>query len=215
MKASNLRLIESFGAAVFVPTATGELRLHEGDFHRAYVEPVVIWIMPGSFDVQKTESLLDAAKELHAVRTFRFPNVVVPDQLIARVRAEFSEALIQGARDPNDPIPSVSDADVERVIQRDFAPENFSRITALLSEITGSASARTKLAILKLVRGPPESLQTFVEQAKCDFRDVLIAAEYSHQSEFAKWDSEEAKIRAVDQDWTEYQAWLHAKNEPP
>ena len=90
--------IESLGAGIFVRDRNSESRLEEKDFHRAFAEPVFVWIGPGQFAVEKMDALLDSVKRLHLVQRFRFPNVSVPERIVARIRSEFPNAKIEGAR---------------------------------------------------------------------------------------------------------------------
>jgi hypothetical protein len=92
------RQIENLGAGVFIRERNSESRLQEKDFHRAFEEPVIIWIAPGEFREEKMDALLDLAKKLHAVQRFRFPNVSVPERVLIRIRSEFPKAAIEGAK---------------------------------------------------------------------------------------------------------------------
>jgi hypothetical protein len=88
--------IEALGAGVFIRERNSESRLEEKDFHRAFSEPVIIWIAPGEFQEERLDVLLQAAKKLHAVQRFRFPNVAVPERIILRIRSEFPDAIVEG-----------------------------------------------------------------------------------------------------------------------
>ena len=116
------------------------------------------------------------------------------------------------------PVPKVSDADVERVIQRDFTSSEASKVRAALAAYgsdSQAGAARVRLAALKLSRGSLEELREQIEAAKIDCRDVLAAAEYPRASR--EWqrlaEASEAYRREVyDDDWRQYEAWL---NPPP
>jgi hypothetical protein len=90
--------IEALGAGVFIRNRNSEARLQEENFYRAFGEPVVVWIAPGEFREEKMDALLDAAKKLHAVQRFRFPNVSVSERVLVRIRSEFPNAAIEGVK---------------------------------------------------------------------------------------------------------------------
>lgn len=112
-------------------------------------------------------------------------------------------------------VPQVTREDVERVIRRDFAPEQWETVSSLLDEYGDSDSSRVRLAILKLSGGDVEKVLDYVERANEDFRDVVGPAEYPRSTE--DWSSrtspEEraAYERHVAEDWREYPEWLHAE----
>lgn len=113
------------------------------------------------------------------------------------------------------PTPNVTRDDVLRVIRRDFS-EPESEVLAILdlnSVKWGLERDRVQLAILKLAAGDFEAMKLHIDTACCDYRDVLVSAEYPA---FAKhgWNiplkrKEEASI--YKQDWDQYQHWLTRK----
>lgn len=112
-------------------------------------------------------------------------------------------------------IPDVTRHDVERVVRRDFLPEQVDTVMRLLDEYaTGSLRierARVLLAALKLANGDLHSLRRHIGAANHDYRDVLMAAEYP---EYAKAGVRVAELprkerrRIVNSDWDQYQKWL-------
>jgi hypothetical protein len=112
-------------------------------------------------------------------------------------------------------VPQVTRDDVERVVRRDFAPEQRDTVISLLGEYGDSGSSRMQLAILKLSDGDVEKVLEYVVLANQDFRDVLMLAEYQRASRhaFGRTTPEEkaAYERAQAEDWREYQEWLHAE----
>src|ERR1039457_4550016 len=78
------------------------------------------------------------------------------------------------------PIPTVSPADVDRVIKRDFGLTMFEQVTAELAEYGKDERnpSRVRLAILKLSAGDIEALRRYVKVANEDARDVIAWAEY-------------------------------------
>lgn len=117
---------------------------------------------------------------------------------------------------PAQPIPRVSDNDVERVVRRDYATDRVTEVLALLyeygTERWQQESARVRLAVLRLAAGNIASLRREIENAKCDYRDVLAPAEYPNYFKRvsgvgALSPAEEQRI--IDADWKQYQDWLH------
>lgn len=120
-----------------------------------------------------------------------------------------------------DGIPTVSYADVKRIVARDFPPQLRDRVWLLLKQFVDPlspqssvrANARIHLAILKLCGGHIDRLPSLVEEACLDWRDVLCPAEYPEAFEagfvgcerMAKDELERVKQR----DWDQYHAWLN------
>src|SRR5262245_19325929 len=76
------------------------------------------------------------------------------------------------------PTPTVSRADVERVVRRDFGPELLPQVLSILDEYVELERERVQVAVLKLANGNLDDLRRYIESAKCDWRDVLGPAEY-------------------------------------
>jgi len=113
------------------------------------------------------------------------------------------------------PVPKVTDADVARVVQRDFAlpdqDEAMAQLAMYGNEGWQREAPRVRLAILKLSEGSLERLGPNVETACRDYRDVLIQAEYPAQhagSMRGKWPRGE-KAAAIASDWAQYSSWLN------
>ena len=110
------------------------------------------------------------------------------------------------------PIPDVTRADVERIVQRDFSPEDRSAALGVLAEYSGIGEPhRVHLAILKMSYGDLAKLREWITTAQQDFRDVLAAAEYPLA--FSRWSAlnqaPEAERRSIyDADWHQYSQWL-------
>ena len=111
------------------------------------------------------------------------------------------------------PVPVVTPNDVERVVRRDFSNGQFDAVMALLNDcrIGSGESARVQLAALKLTEGSREKLRAYLESAKLDYRDVLVAAEYPDYSKMGfkvrEMPSEDQR-RIVDSDRAQYERWL-------
>jgi len=115
---------------------------------------------------------------------------------------------------PNQPVPNVSEADVARLVQRDFAPGEVGAALALLQEY-GPKSwhhevARVRVAALKLASGNFEELRRAVRIADRDYRDVLAAAEYPvHIRQISPTEKNDLKQKlAINSDWHQYREWF-------
>ncbi|HZR17800.1 MAG TPA: hypothetical protein VFE51_10775 [Verrucomicrobiae bacterium] len=111
----------------------------------------------------------------------------------------------------NQPTPSVTRSDVERIVRRDFPSEDFATVMALLDEY-GTRSHETEkdrvqLAVLKNAAGSIDELLIQIQTAKRDYRDVVSWAEYPSYS----WDEkDEAKRqKTYREDWQQYSDWLN------
>ncbi len=74
------------------------------------------------------------------------------------------------------PVPSVTQADVVRIARRDFGDRSDAALE-LLDSYIGNEQARVRLAVLKLSEGHLDELKRMVEAARLDYRDVLMWAE--------------------------------------
>lgn len=118
----------------------------------------------------------------------------------------------------NQPTPTVSRSDVERVVRREFPSEDFATVMALLdsygTESYERERDRVQLAVLKLAEGSIDLLLREIQMAKSDYRDVLSPAEYPSY----KWgEKDETKLQKIYQaDWQQYSEWLgRGSNQPP
>ncbi len=112
----------------------------------------------------------------------------------------------------NQPTPTVSEMDVERIVRRDFSAEEFDEMISVLSGYNDREPNRVRLAILKIAKGRVDELRRQTERAKFDYRDVIAFAEYpgyikiwSRINEISK----EEKQKIIDQDWKHYETWLY------
>ena len=113
------------------------------------------------------------------------------------------------------PHPTVSRADVERVVRRDFPADRFDEVIATLDEYGTEdwqrERDRVQLAVLKLAGGNFDHLRGYIEWAKSDFRDVLGPAEYPlYTKKMFRIDKlpAEERQRIIDADWKQYQDWF-------
>lgn len=105
-------------------------------------------------------------------------------------------------------IPVLAEADLNRVIQRDFADQSGAMV--VMMSAGNGLSLRAKVAAVKSSGGSIEMLSVNLEQDHMDERDVIAGAEYARYlstSPGARW---LARTRAITGDWREYSAWLAA-----
>lgn len=114
------------------------------------------------------------------------------------------------------PTPIVSQADVERIVRRDYPQDKYANIISVLDGYGVSEwhreTNRVRLAVLKLANGNIQDLRRFIEWAKSDYRDVLSPAEYPLASK--KWSKmrnmSKDEVEAIyKKDWEQYQQWLN------
>lgn len=110
------------------------------------------------------------------------------------------------------PIPDVTEKDVERIVIRDYGQALLDHVLRILGEYgsrpgTRPGSARVHLAILKVADGNLDTLAEIVELAIGDFRDVVSMAEYPNYT--YRYGSEiKDRQQAIDDDWRQYREWL-------
>jgi len=116
---------------------------------------------------------------------------------------------------PSQPHPDVTQADLERIVRRDFPADRESEVLAMLNEYGHEEwqreRERVRAAILKLAAGSLEQLRVQVEAAKADYREVLGPAEYpGYGKHWFRMDrlSGDERGRIIDADWKQYQDWF-------
>ena len=107
------------------------------------------------------------------------------------------------------PVPSVTAADVERIVARDFPPDQRAEVHDLLASLGANAKPRLQLAILKLAHGDLARVASHLKMAQRDWRDVLMWAEYPADAKLSWSMPPEAHHPAYKADWEQYQEWLH------
>jgi hypothetical protein len=106
-------------------------------------------------------------------------------------------------------LPDVTPGDVERVVRRDFRSEQFENVMIILKEY--GEGPRVRLAALKLANGDANKLQDWIDAAKRDYRDLLVAAEYPEHFKIRGARRQlpaKEEQRLVDADWRQYETWL-------
>jgi hypothetical protein len=116
------------------------------------------------------------------------------------------------------PTPTVTSDDVERIVRRDFPQDEFATAMNILNEYGiergGHERPRVQLAVLKLAKGALKELRLQIEAAKCDYRDVLAAAEYPTYTKIWSWRGKmpaEEKQQIFESDWNQYANWLRGE----
>ena len=130
--------------------------------------------------------------------------------------ADFLKRLAFGrARPLAQPVPDVTPNDVERIVRRDFPNEQFADVITILGEWCTKSGQRggprVQLAALKLAQGSVEKLRPLVEDAKRDYRNVLVWAEYPNYHKIGFRARElpiQEQRRIIDSDWKQYKGWL-------
>lgn len=114
------------------------------------------------------------------------------------------------------PTPTITRADVERVVRRDFPSGQYEDVMSVLAEYGETwhrEPDRVQLAVLKLAAGKLDALRQNIKIAKEDYRDVLAGAEYPAYMEKTSSDpglSPAERRKIMDEDWRQYESWLNA-----
>ena len=112
------------------------------------------------------------------------------------------------------PVSKGAPKDVERIVRRDFAPEEVDAAISLLNAYEASLSesaVRVRLAALKCANGDLAKLRHELEGARLDYRNVLIVAEYPLNYRLtmkSRKPSPEEYDESIRQDWKNYNEWL-------
>lgn len=110
------------------------------------------------------------------------------------------------------PVPKVSRMDLERIVRREFSENDYNEVMKTLEEYGRDdwqrENVRVQLAVLKLARGDMSKVCSYIELAKCDYRDVLAPAEYpSYIDTVGKLTIQEKK-KIIEADWQQYLSWF-------
>ena len=109
------------------------------------------------------------------------------------------------------PIPVVTMADLDRIIGRDFPPEDRGQVVNILIKYGRGDGRRNRVcaAALKLADGDIEQLERYIDAARSDYRDVLAWAEYPAYMDCVLGPKDESEAKAlIDADWKQYQDWF-------
>ena len=105
----------------------------------------------------------------------------------------------------------VTDADIERIIVRDYPPDQHAKIRELIQGIEVREKPRVMLACLKNGRGDFKKLEGELANASGWYREIILEAEYPNYSKkMFRIDrlTPEEKERIFEADKAQYLAWL-------
>jgi hypothetical protein len=113
------------------------------------------------------------------------------------------------------PVPNVTDDDVQRVTLRDFGGSHSATALSILQDLgrhqeNWRPSPRVCLAVLKLADGNVGELRHYTKIAIEDYRDVIALAEYPRYfREVCNANvAEPVPYTIIDDDWNQYREWL-------
>jgi hypothetical protein len=113
---------------------------------------------------------------------------------------------------PTQPIPKVTDADVDRIAHRDFGVEHAQIVLSALSKYgpeNGPECPRVRVGILRLALGDLTRISECVALALQDYRDVIMDAEMPNYPWRSNDESRSQQI--INRDWKAYCTWFEAK----
>jgi hypothetical protein len=112
---------------------------------------------------------------------------------------------------PAQPTPDVGEADVRRVLKRDYPPEVQEELWGIIERLEVIEKWRVVLGCLKTGGGSVDKLRYQLKDATGYYREILGEAEYPLATK--RWfhiekltDAEREAI--YDKDWKQYQEWL-------
>ena len=108
--------------------------------------------------------------------------------------------------------PTVSEADVKRILNRDYPADSRDEILRLIDAVIARVQPRVVLACLKLGGGDPVRVKQELNDAPGYWREIISDAEYPLATR--KWhnlesESEDVRQRVYDADWKQYSDWLN------
>ena len=112
-------------------------------------------------------------------------------------------------------IPQVTEADVERVVRRDYRAETWAAIHELIRGVEVREKPRVVLACLKNGRGDLERLKRELANAEGYWREIVSEAEYPNYTKkmfrIDKLPAEERE-RIIEKDKAQYLRWFHEED---
>src|SRR5262245_5090302 len=109
-------------------------------------------------------------------------------------------------------VPDVSQADVERILLRDYPAEQHDELRAAIHALQHREKDRIVLACMKNAGGDVDRLKGSLSDAEGYYRESIGDAEYPNYTK--KWFrienlSEEEKDRIIEKDRDQYLSWLN------
>jgi hypothetical protein len=111
----------------------------------------------------------------------------------------------------------VTDADIERIIARDYPADKHAEIRDLIRGVEVREKPRVMLACLKNGRGDFEKLKGDLVNASGWYREIILEAEYpNYTKKMFRIDrlSHEEQERIVEADKAQYLKWLSPEKHP-
>lgn len=106
----------------------------------------------------------------------------------------------------SDYTPTVSKADLDRIISRDYSHHPEAAIWEVLHRYGHGEAHRIYAAALKEGEGDLVKLERAIELANLDYRDLLMAAEYPNQAKQGY--SASASPEVIEADLSQYSDWF-------
>lgn len=107
--------------------------------------------------------------------------------------------------------PHVTEADVERIVRRDYSPELQPQIFDLIRDVEVRSKPRVILACLKTAGSDLEKLKRQLAEARGYYREIIGEAEYpKYMKKVFRFDSlsKEEQERIFEADKAQYLEWL-------
>ncbi|HET9251450.1 MAG TPA: hypothetical protein VFP58_04975 [Candidatus Eisenbacteria bacterium] len=108
--------------------------------------------------------------------------------------------------------PDVTEADIERIVRRDYPPALHGEIHEAIRAVEVREKTRVVMACLKVSAGNFESLKGNLHNASGWWREIISDAEYPHYTKkmfYIERLSEEEQERIIEKDKAQYLDWLH------
>lgn len=110
-------------------------------------------------------------------------------------------------------VAKISTDQLTKLILREF-PNDIESVTTKLEQVNSDSEAgqrRISAAILKLANRELDELDSLIEKANFDFRDIVAAAEYPRNSQhlFDERTTKEQLESEYQNDWDDYNVWLN------
>jgi hypothetical protein len=112
----------------------------------------------------------------------------------------------------NQYVPSVDEADIERIVRRDYPPEIWDAIHEMIRAVEVREKARVIMACLKNGNGDLQKLKGELANAEGWWREIISEAEYpNYTKKMFRIDrlSAEERDRIIEKDKAQYMRWLN------
>ena len=109
-------------------------------------------------------------------------------------------------------IPEVTEADIDRIVRRDYPPEFHDEIHERIRAVEVIDKTRVIMACLKAGKGDMNTCRGHLANASGWWREIISEAEYPNYTKVWFHDerlSTEERERIIEKDKTQYLAWLN------